>query len=295
MSVLSISERNEKEKNKKLLFSKIFRMVGALVVIVILIVLVCSGIYVINSYRDSDIKVGEQENIVVDVERVKELDVDVGAFNFIVKKDGDSFSLSKHEYIIYSVEDDKLVIKEKGRKWFERVEGSVLLTIPEDYDFEEIDIESDGGKVELTGLHVKDIDLTLGAGTLILKNLEVTGEADIEGGTGKVEIKKGTYNNIKCKVKVGSLQFFGKITGDSEFETSLGSCDVKLIGDSNIYSIRGLKGLGDFIIGNYVINEDTIFGYGKIKIVVKGGFGGVVIKFVDENGKIIEDLYNFKQ
>lgn len=295
MSVLSISERNEKEKNKKLLFSKIFRMVVALVVIVILIVLVCSGIYVINSYRDSDIKVGEQENIVVDVERVKELDVDVGAFNFIVKKDGDSFSLSKHEYIIYSVEDDKLVIKEKGRKWFERVEGSVLLTIPEDYDFEEIDIESDGGKVELTGLHVKDIDLTLGAGTLILKNLEVTGEADIEGGTGKVEIKKGTYNNIKCKVKVGSLQFFGKITGDSEFETSLGSCDVKLIGDSNIYSIRGLKGLGDFIIGNYVINEDTIFGYGKIKIVVKGGFGGVVIKFVDENGKIIEDLYNFKQ
>ena len=295
MSVLSISERNEKEKNKKLLFSKIFRMVVALVVIVILIVLVCSGIYVINSYRDSDIKVGEQENIVVDGERVKELDVDVGAFNFIVKKDGDSFSLSKHEYIIYSVEDDKLVIKEKGRKWFERVEGSVLLTIPEDYDFEEIDIESDGGKVELTGLHVKDIDLTLGAGTLILKNLEVTGEADIEGGTGKVEIKKGTYNNIKCKVKVGSLQFFGKITGDSEFETSLGSCDVKLIGDSNIYSIRGLKGLGDFIIGNYVINEDTIFGYGKIKIVVKGGFGGVVIKFVDENGKIIEDLYNFKQ
>ena len=295
MSVLSISERNEKEKNKKLLFSKIFRMVGALVVIVILIVLVSSGIYVINSYRDSDIKVGEQENIVVDGERVKELDVDVGAFNFIVKKEGDSFSLSKHEYIIYSVEDDKLVIKEKGRKWFERVEGSVLLTIPEDYDFEEIDIESDGGKVELTGLHVRDIDLTLGAGTLILKNLEVTGEADIEGGTGKVEIKKGTYNNIKCKVKVGSLQFFGKITGDSEFETSLGSCDVKLIGDSNIYSIRGLKGLGDFIIGNYVINEDTIFGYGKIKIVVKGGFGGVVIKFVDENGKIIEDLYNFKQ
>lgn len=295
MSVLSIAERNEKKKKRKLLFTKIFRLVGALVVIGIIIILVISGIYVVNAYRDSDIKVGAQESITVDRNRVNELDVEVGALNFVVKKEGDSFSLSKHEYIEFFVDDDKLVIKEKNRKWFERVEGSVMLIIPEDYDFDEIDIESGGGKVEINELNARNMDLELGAGALVLNKVNVTGKADIDGNTGKVEIKNGNFNNIDCKVDVGSLKFFGKITGSSSFETSVGSCDVKLIGDSKVYIIDAFKGLGDFIIGNYIINEDTIFGVGKTRIKINGGIGGVVVKFVDENGKTIDDLYILKQ
>lgn len=295
MAVLSMAEKNERNKKRRLLFTKIFRLMGALFVIGILIILVLSGIYVVNSYRDSDIKVGEQETIIVDRNIVNELDVEIGALNFVVKKEGDSFSLSKHEYIDFFVDGEKLVIKEKNRKWFERVEGSVVLMVPEDYDFLDIDIESGGGKVELCELNARNLDLELGAGSLILNKINVTNKADIDGNTGKVEIKNGTFNNIDCYVSVGSLQFFGKITGESSFETSIGSCDVKLIGDSKIYTINAFKGLGDFIIGNYVINEDTIFGLGKTKIKINGGIGGVVVKFVDEKGKIIDDLYILKQ
>lgn len=295
MAVLSMAEKNERNKKRRLLFTKIFRLMGALFVIGILIILVLSGIYVVNSYRDSDIKVGEQETIIVDRNIVNELDVEIGALNFVIKKEGDSFSLSKHEYIDFFVDGEKLVIKEKNRKWFERVEGSVVLMVPEDYDFLDIDIESGGGKVELYELNARNLDLELGAGSLILNKINVTNKADIEGNTGKVEIKNGTFNNIDCYVSVGSLQFFGKITGESSFETSIGSCDVKLIGDSKIYTINAFKGLGDFIIGNYVINEDTIFGLGKTKIKINGGIGGVVVKFVDEKGKIIDDLYILKQ
>ena len=291
MSVVSITERDEKNKKRKLLFSKLFRIVVALLVIVLIVGVVLNAIYIINAYRDSEIKVGEKENIVVDRDVVTSLDVEIEAIDFLVKKEGNIFSLSKHEYIEFAINNDRLVIREKGRSWFERVEGSVLLTVPEDYDFNFVNVESEGGKIELNNLNVVDLDLELGAGTVILNNVNVTRKMDIENGVGKVNIKKGKYNNLICKLNVGSLKFFGELTGNSEFETKFGSSDIKLIGNSNVYSVRGFKGLGDFIIGNYIINEDTIYGTGKTKVIVNGGVGGVVVKFVNEDVKVVDYIY----
>lgn len=167
----------------------------------------------------------------------------------------------------------------------------MILTIPENFNFEKVSIEGGAGKVKLTDLNMNKLDLEFGAGTIELNNVVVNGNASIDGGTGTAKIKRGSYNNLDINMDVGRLEMFTKLNGKNIIETGVGSADIKLIGGSDIYTIKVNKGLGDVIIGNYISSDGEVYGRGPVSISMNGGIGNIVLKYVDEEGNLTEDLY----
>lgn len=283
-----------KKKKRKKMIKIGFMIFGSILVIILLGLLVFGGIYVINRYSEEEVKVSYSEVIVQDVSLIRELDVDVNAVSLIVKHEGNNISLTHHEFIDAYVDGDEVVIKERDRKWYERVEGVVVLTIPEGFNFDSMTVESAAGKVEFNSITTRKLELELGAGKVILDNVLVTGSAEIDGGAGKIEIKNGCYNNMLLEMGVGKLEMMSKITGQSKIKAGIGACDIKLIGVKDDYKIQVEKGIGDIIIGNYVVSDKSEYGLGNNILKIEGGVGGIIIKYVDNEGNILEDIYEKK-
>lgn len=289
--VVSLNERDIRRQKRKKIFSIIFTIVGALLVILILGALVMGVIYAVNKYSNAEVKPSYYEVVTEDYANINELDVDVNAISLEIKHSGENISLTHHEFIETIVDDDELIIREKRKHWYERVEGKVILTIPENFNFEKVSIEGGAGKVKLTDLNMNKLDLEFGAGTIELNNVVVNGNASIDGGTGTAKIKRGSYNNLDINMDVGRLEMFTKLNGKNIIETGVGSADIKLIGGSDIYTIKVNKGLGDVIIGNYISSDGEVYGRGPVSISMNGGIGNIVLKYVDEEGNLTEDLY----
>lgn len=283
----------EKKQDTKQKFRIGLTIFGAVLVVLILGLLAIGGIYVINRYSDAEVKPAYKEVITENYQGIRELEVDVEAISLVIKHEGNNISLTHHEFIEVLLEEDELIIREKKKHWYERVEGKVVLTIPENFNFEEVSIEGGAGSVKIDGLAMRGFDLEFGAGKITLNNLTVTGSASIEGGSGSASITGGSYNNLEVSMDVGSLKMLTKLNGRNIIEAGIGSSDIKLIGKSSDYTIAVNKGLGDIIVGNYIAKDGDDFGQGAVKVAVVGGIGNSVIKFVDEQGKVVEDIYKY--
>lgn len=287
--IKSIGEREARKKRTLKILKIVFTIIGAILVIGLVIGLILGIRYVVDTYTEAEVKPAYSEVLTEDVSFIKELDVEVNAISFIVKHEGNNVSLSHHEFIYAAIDGDEIVIKEKKRKWYERVEGTVVLTVPVGFNFDSINIESGAGKVQIEGMEMRELDLELGAGKVVLDDVSVSGNVDIDGGAGKIEIKSGTYNNMNLEMGIGKLEMQGGLTGSNTIDASVGACDIKLIGSD--YKIHSEKGLGDIIIGNYIVSDNTDHGTGNTKINIYGGIGNIVVKFIDEEGKILGDIY----
>lgn len=288
---VSLDEKKIRKQKRRKVFRVIFAILGSLLVILILAVLLKFGVYVINTYRDAEVKPSYNEVITEKYLGLKELELDVKAVDFSIERGGNDISLTHHEYIETIISGDELIIREKKKHWYDRVEGKVTLTIPMNFNFEEISIEGGSGKIKLKDLKMKKLDLEFGAGTIELNNVVVTGDASIDGGSGKAKIEKGNYTNLDLNMDIGGLEMFTSLKGNNTIGTGFGSSNVKLIGGSEVYTINVDKGLGDVIVGNYISSNGDTYGSGPVKINMVGGIGNSVVKFVDESGNILEDIY----
>lgn len=289
--ILSLEERDLRREKRKKRLRIIFSIIGSALVILVLVILVIRGVYGINRYKDAEVKPSYNEVITENYLGIKELELDVKAISFSIEREGENISLTHHEFIETVIEDDELIIREKKKHWYDRVEGKVVLKIPDNFNFEEVSIDGGAGKIKLKDLNMKTLDIEFGAGTIELNNVVVSGSASIDGGTGGAKIKSGSYNNLDLNMAVGKLEMFTSLTGKNTIETGIGSSGVKLIGSSDIYTIKVDKGLGDVIVGGYISSNKDTYGHGPVKVNMVGGIGNSVVKFVDENGKMTEDLY----
>lgn len=178
--------------------------------------------------------------------------------------------------------EDKIEITEKKDNVLTLIKGNILkLTVPENYPFDEVEIDAGAGKVNITYLLAEELELNLGAGKVDIKNVTTTDDTKINGGAGSINIKESLFKNLKLNLGVGTLKFASKVEGDSDIECGVGSSDIKLYGRKEDYKIKISTGVGEIIIDGQKVKESSTCGTGKNKIDISGGLGNLNIGFLD--------------
>lgn len=186
------------------------------------------GEYVVTSYEDATFS---------------DLELKIGAAELKVQT-GDKFSVSvdKNRMDVTKT-NDKLKIEEKSGSWFGWFNNKreVELTIPKNYKFSNVKIETGAGKVSVDGLRADDLKLDLGAGEASLTNLSVDG-ADIDCGVGKVTVElTGEESDYTFKLSkgIGSIKFNGESVSNDQ-DRGNGSKTIKIdggIGEINVKTL----------------------------------------------------------
>lgn len=237
------------------------------------------GIFLSSMNYDTDDISGEMRPL--DTEgNILTLDIDVAFVNFEIRK-SDSFKVeTDNEYITYKQEGNSLSVKEKKHSWFSSSKnGTLIISIPENFIFDKVSIETGAGKLFIEELCVKDLDLDLGAGEVMIENLIAENFADIDGGAGKVTIRGGKISNLDFDMGIGELSLTAEILRNSKIDFGVGGSNITLLGTADDYKIRLDKGLGGAKIDGTDIQSGVVYGSGENFIDMDGGVGSIDIHF----------------
>lgn len=221
------------------------------------------------------------EPVMID-ENTLVLEIDVFTSNIIIKE-GETLSFqTNNKYIDSAQENNRFSIKEKRHNWFSQKQ-ELILFVPKDFHFNEVEIETGAGKVTIEQLSTNQLSLNLGAGNISIENLMVLEKAKIESGAGKLEIHDGTIQNLDFDMGVGSVSLTSKLTGNTKINTGVGTLQLSLIGTLEDYSITLDKGLGNATIQNEPMNGDMTYGTGMNRLEIDDGVGNIKIHLIEGN------------
>ncbi len=216
---------------------------------------------------------------------VSKLDIDVAAADFEIKT-GESFKLtSNHEYLKIDEVSNTLVIEEKKHKWkYGDKNYKVVLTVPVDYQFDEVSINAGASKMNISLLCTDELDFEFGAGEINLDGVTVYKDTDIKGGAGELDINYCTFNNLNMEIGVGESDFTATVIGESSIECGVGECNINLVKDINCdYTLSIEKGIGDVEVDGRPVENGAVIGSGNNKIDINCAIGEVNINFVANN------------
>lgn len=173
----------------------------------------------------------------------------------------------------------KIIEDETIKLFNNNIKSKIIIYIPTDIYFKDVDIETGAGNITIEQLKTDDLDLDLGAGNVTIDNLIVEKKAKINGGVGKVEIKKSHINNLDLDVGVGGFDIQSEISEKGKIDCGIGKLSLKLLGNKEDYTIQANKGIGKFEIDNKQVQDNQIYGNGRTRINVEAGVGSVEISF----------------
>lgn len=244
---------------------------------------ICSALGLVAVFFDGDRSVAGEMKTYTVRDDIESLYMEVGAAE-IKLVSGDEFSLeSNHKYL--SVEEDDHTLKiteEKMTMGVSSKEVSVVLTIPEDYVFEDADIAAGAGKVSIDTLSANKLMLDVGAGKATIDDLNVMTRACINGGTGKVKIKNSRINDLDLDIGVGKLTMTAALTGTCKVDYGIGKAELTLLGNKEDYQIKLDKGAGGATLDGKSMRDDSVYGSGQNHIDIDGGVGSIDIEFEEE-------------
>lgn len=249
---------------------------------------ICGALGIVSYVFQGD-STGEMQAYSVSKE-VKSLDVEISAADFQIVS-GDGFAVeSDHKNLNVKEEGGTLYISEEKKMfgWF--FEGAKLvLTIPQEFQFDEAIISTGAGKVDIEALSSDKLSLELGAGAVEIGSLKAKNQASVESGAGKLTIEDGELHNLSMEVGVGKLELKGKLTGDCTMDYGIGEAEVTLVGEEKDYQIQLDKGLGEATLAGKSMSDESLYGDGDNKIKIDGGVGAVHIDF-DGDSSIQEQM-----
>ena len=218
---------------------------------------------------------GEMESFEI-TDGVRNLKISLSAAELVIKR-GDALSLeSNGEKLRVRCENGWLTVQDQKRSVL-RGTVTVILTVPEGYSFDRIDIEAGAGNVNISDLTAERFSMELGAGNVDIHALNVTEKTEIEGGTGRLSFSGSALHDLEMGLGVGDVTMEAALSGDCEIECGVGKAEISLLGNRSDYSIAVEKGIGKATVnGESVSNEQTV-GNGKNKLEIHGGIGSVSI------------------
>lgn len=168
---------------------------------------------------------GEKKgDVMIPNESFRNLDIEFGAGTLeIVYADVEKVEVQRKNTTDFScyVEEETLHIKGGLQIGVNSDEGSIVVKIPRNMSFDEVDLEFGAGKANLTGLVANSVDIEIGAGEVNLKGLD-TKALDTAVGAGKLYIEL-----------VG-------VESDYNYEAECGMGDIK-IGTTSVSGMGGSK------------------------------------------------------
>lgn len=251
---------------------------------VFIIVNICGGILFGLSIvatifgLDEDENVLENERIaqVEDINQIKNLDIEI-KFAKLSIKHGNIFKVESNDKNIYCQKSgDSIQIRDKSNN-LRNKSKEVIIYIPDDFVFEDVNITTGAGKLDIEFLLTKNLSFDVGAGSAIIKELTVLEKSKINGGAGNFEIRSGTVNNLKLNVGAGKTEVEAEILGNSKIEAGVGKLDLCLIGDD--YKIETDNAIGIVKINGDTVPKDSKHGDGNNLVKVEGGMGAIDIYF----------------
>ena len=121
--------------------------------------------------------------------------------------------------------------------------------------------------------------MELGAGKVTIDKLNVFDQTDIDSGAGEVEIRDGELNNLDLNMGVGKFTLNTKLSGNSTIDHGVGAFTLNLIGSKSDYQIYVNKGLGSVSLDGEEVADNQTIGTGSNRLEIDGGVGKIDIHF----------------
>ena len=212
-------------------------------------------------------------------EEISELNIKLNASELVIKSGEELKVETNNKKISIKEKNTEVIISEKNNNILNKETNSKLVvTLPEGYLFNIVDIESGAGKINIESLNTKTLEFELGAGKVDITNLNVSDSAEIESGAGNVNIKSGIINNLNLDVGVGVFTLNSKLIGNNKISAGVGSLKVNLDGSIDDYNLKVSKGIGTIKLNNETIKDNKVYGNGNSYITIEGGIGDISIK-----------------
>ena len=226
---------------------------------------------------DDDDELDDTENVVSEeaFSGVENLKLDIGASEVRIetgtddKIHVDDSRMKTENAVQKTLSDDgkTLEITTKMRSSFKNVrnvKGTLVIYLPKDYKFDQVDMEYGAATAEIDGLNAKSLKIESGASGCTIKNADIE-ELDVETGAGSLDFY-GTVEkevDIDCGAGRVTLNLEGKVEDyNYELDSSAGSIQI---GDDQEYG--GLSA------------EKSIDNGSKRTIEISNGAGSVEIRF----------------
>ena len=269
---------------------KYFAMAFAVFLIVTIISAILSGGYALLKafgliHTDKNIITEDLKVISSEVKEISTLKLEL-AFTNLEIKTGDSFKVeTNNSKITFTDNNGSVKIKEEKYNWSTKNDNAseLIIYIPEDMiALDETKIETGAGNINIENLNTQGLYLELGAGDVRLENLIVTGDAKIDGGVGRTELKTSEINNLKANLGMGEFVFSGILTGKNEVDSGIGAININLLNSFENYTIDVSKGIGAVTLDGQKLEMDRVYGTGENYLDVDGGIGEIKINFKGE-------------
>lgn len=208
-------------------------------------------------------------------EVINRMDIDIkGADVSIIY--GSEFKIETNiKDVSRSVKSGVLKVKDNSRGY--NKDKKMVITIPESNVFENVKISLGRGVSTIESINAKEVDFEIGAGKVVLNNLNITNKAEFECGAGKLEINNSRINNLKLDMGAGEVSVSGVLTGISEFDAGVGKLSIDLLDSIDNYSFTIDKGIGSIKLNNEDVGSDVTIGNGVNTIDIDGGIGEIIV------------------
>lgn len=247
-----------------------------LISLIIVFVLVLLTIYIVFNTTDNVKDTEDSYNNLDIISNIKNYDIKLDSAKLIIEE-GNKFTIStNNKYISLTEEESKIKIKEKDHFSFKN-SSTLKITIPKNYSFNNLNIVSDGGIVNISNLNVNELSLQLKAGSLVLNDVIVNDKLTIIGGAGTIDVTNGNVNNLNLNVGVGNCNISAILKGNSVIEAGVGQLNIDLLDSIDNYKIKLTKGIGDITINDTKITDNNTAFNGNKNISLVGGIGPISI------------------
>ena len=256
-------------KNKNNRIIKTFAFILAAIVIISML----GGIYALCITVFDLFQSNQIENQIQYDSLMSSLDIDLKTANLEIKL-GDKLLVSTtNKYVTTYQNNNNIVIKEKKHSLLSKDNNKVIITVPDNFLLDIVEIDISSGSIKIDKLETKRLNLDLGSGTTKINNLLVTDKTKIDCGSGKFLLNNGNLSNLNLDTGLGDTILNAKIIGNSNIETDIGKLELNLIGSINDYELTIDKGVGSIKLNNESLKDKSVVGTGNNYLLIEGGIG----------------------
>lgn len=222
-------------------------------------------------------------------DEVDSLDIELKAGKLdIYKNDGDNIRVeivAKNGRVATRMNEKTLEIEDQTGTFWNNPKVTIALYLPEDVSFEDFNIEVDAGSVssDYEVIHAKYATLSVGAGEIVLDELQVEETCELSVDAGSIELAQLDTGDLSIDTGVGSVCTGLDLGGNLLADCGVGSIELEMSKSVSDYNYKMECGVGDICIGN-----DQYSGLGQTRKIDNGssqeislecGVGSIEISF----------------
>ncbi len=168
-------------------------------------------------------------------------------------------------------------------QWNADVTPDIVIMVPKGFAADQMRLEIGAGTLEADSLRTADGNFDVGAGSMKIDQLEVTGTSEYHVGAGYMALHNLKADSIKVDCGLGNIEIEGTVTGNSSIDNGVGKINMKLSGAYKDYSYKIDCGIGNIIVGDQrfhstsskrIVNENA-----ESSLSLECGVGNITVDF----------------